>query len=140
METQQKPPTDTATRKKNKLTSITILAGTGIIITGLLTIGILPRLQRKTELDALAKSAASDVPTLNVVKPKQGKNSTELNFPGSIQANQETTIYARSSGYLRQRTVDIGDRVRPGQTLAFIDTPETDQDVQQARAELAKSE
>lgn len=141
METQQKPPTDTPkTPKKNKLTSITLLAGTGLIITGLLTIGILPRLQRKTELDALAKTAATDVPTLNVTKPKPGKNSTELNFPGSIQASQETTIYARSSGYLRQRTVDIGDKVRQGQTLAFIDAPETDQDVQQGHAELAKAE
>ncbi|WP_392533073.1 efflux RND transporter periplasmic adaptor subunit [Nostoc sp. C117] len=147
MDTQEKHETDNLDlnsvpkkARKSPWSSITIFAGSSFLVLGLLALGILPRVQRQSELNAFAKSATVDLPTVNVIKPKLAANTTELVLPGSIQANQETTVYARSSGYLRQRFADIGDRVHTGEFLALIDTPEADQDVQQARAELAKAE
>ncbi|WP_169154147.1 efflux RND transporter periplasmic adaptor subunit [Brasilonema bromeliae] len=127
-------------RKRGYLGSMTLIAGIGALVTGLLAIGILPRLQQRAELKALAKSAQTDVPTVNFVKPKRAANFTVLSLPASIQANQETSVYARTNGYLRRRTVDIGDKVQAGQILAEIDTPETDQEVAQSRAELARAQ
>ncbi|MBN3889875.1 MAG: efflux RND transporter periplasmic adaptor subunit [Nostoc sp. JL31] len=129
-----------ATTKKSRFTSITIIATTTLVVTGLLALGIIPRLQKQSELNAFAKSTTKKVSSVNVVKPKVAANFTELVLPSSIQASQETTIYARTSGYLQKKLVDIGERVNRGQLLAIIDAPETDQDIQQARAELAKSE
>ncbi len=126
--------------RRNPLSSITIIATTTLVVTGLLAVGIIPRIQQKSELNAFAKSTIKKVSGVNVVKPKLAANFTELVLPSSIQASQETTIYARTSGYLQKKLVDIGDRVNKGQLLAVIDAPETDQDVEQARAELAKSQ
>ncbi|MBD2681178.1 MULTISPECIES: efflux RND transporter periplasmic adaptor subunit [Nostoc] len=126
--------------QKNRLSSITIIATTTFVVSGLLALGIIPRIQQQSELNAFAKSTSKKVSSVNVVKPKLAANFTELVLPSSIQAGQETTIYARTSGYLQKKLVDIGDRVNKGQLLAVIDAPETDQDVEQARAELAKSE
>jgi RND family efflux transporter MFP subunit len=60
-------------------------------------------------------------------------------LPGNIQAIEETPIYARANGYLRRRLVDIGDQVRGGQLLAEIETPELDQQLMQARANLQQA-
>ncbi|MBE9256686.1 efflux RND transporter periplasmic adaptor subunit [Dolichospermum sp. LEGE 00246] len=130
----------TAKNQKSRINYITIIATTTFVVTGLLAIGIIPRLQRQSELNAFAKSTKAKVPTVNVIKPKLAEKFTELVLPSTIQASQETTIYARTSGYLQKRLVDIGDRVNAGQLLSVIDAPETDQDVQQANAEIAKSQ
>ncbi|MFM7363594.1 MAG: efflux RND transporter periplasmic adaptor subunit [Cuspidothrix sp.] len=126
--------------KKSRFGYITIFATTTFAVTGLLAIGIIPRLHKQSELNAFATSTNKKVPTVNVIKPKLAEKFTELVLPSTIQAAQETTIYARTSGYLQKRTVDIGDRVTANQLLAVIDAPETDQDVQQANAEIAKSQ
>jgi multidrug efflux pump subunit AcrA (membrane-fusion protein) len=60
-------------------------------------------------------------------------------LPSNIQATEETAIYARTNGYVRERYVDIGDRVAPGKVLAQIDTPELDQELSQSRAALAQT-
>lgn len=65
--------------------------------------------------------------------------ATDMVLPGSIQAIEETPIYARANGYLRRRLVDIGDRVHAGQLLAEIETPELDQQFMQARASLPQA-
>ena len=111
-----------------------IVLGIGIL-TGLLAVGIVPRLNRQTELDA-AVEKTSELPTVNVVKVKRSPAATNSVLPGSVQAIQETTIYARTNGYLKRLLVDIGDRVQAGQLIAEIDSPETDQELQQARADL----
>src|SRR6202008_2410708 len=59
---------------------------------------------------------------------------------GTTQAIQDAVIYARTSGYLVKRHVDIGDRVEAGQLLAEIDSPEIDQQLRQAQADLLQSE
>ncbi len=77
------------------------------------------------------------VPSVSLAQPKRGAPQEELVLPGNIQAFLDAPIYARTSGYLKRWYVDIGGRVKAGQLLAEIETPELDQQLQQALAELA---
>ena len=77
------------------------------------------------------------IPTVAVDQADRGAPQEELVLPGTMQAFTDAPIYARTNGYLKKRYADIGARVRAGQLLAEIDTPEVDQQLQQARAELA---
>ena len=84
---------------------------------------------------ALAKETEVDsVPTVAVVHPTAEKPDEELVLPGSLQAYEESPIYARTNGYLLRWYKDIGSRVNKGELLAEIDTPEVDQELSQARA------
>jgi RND family efflux transporter MFP subunit len=80
------------------------------------------------------------VPTVSVIKPDRGAPKQEVVLPGTMQAFADAPIYARTNGYLSKWYVDIGARVRAGQVLADIDTPEIDQQLEQARADLATAE
>jgi RND family efflux transporter MFP subunit len=76
------------------------------------------------------------IPTVNVVHPKRGAPTSEIVLPGGAQAFVDAPIYARTNGYLKKWYFDIGARVKQGQLLAEIETPEVDQQLQQARSEL----
>ena len=91
--------------------------------------------------NALMKEAAdAAVPTVVTMKPLRGPAAETLALPGSVQAYYEAPIYARTSGYLRRWQTDIGTAVHKGQLLAEIDTPEIDQQLTQAQADLATAE
>ena len=106
----------------------------------LFAMGILPRLQKNKELASSAKEAA-DAPTpVQYVTPHPAPSNTDLLLPGTMQALEEATVYGRASGYISARNVDIGDKVRRGQVLATIETPEVDQQLIQAQADAAKAE
>jgi RND family efflux transporter MFP subunit len=77
------------------------------------------------------------VPAVSLAQPKLGAPQEEIVLPGNIQAFIDAPIYARTNGYLKTWYVDIGGRVKKDQLLAEIETPELDQQLQQARAELA---
>jgi RND family efflux transporter MFP subunit len=83
-----------------------------------------------TETDVAA------IPSVAVVHPTLGSPSQEIVLPGNAQAFTDTPIYARTNGYLKAWHVDIGARVQRGQLLAEIETPELDQQLQQAEADL----
>lgn len=80
------------------------------------------------------------VPTVAVALPEQAAPQEEIVLPGTMQAFIDAAVYARVNGYLKRWSADIGARVRTGQTLAEIDTPELDQQLMQARADLATAE
>jgi RND family efflux transporter MFP subunit len=85
----------------------------------------------------LKKRTAADAEvTVNTVKPIASQADTELVLPGNVVAYMEAPIYARTSGYLQAWYTDIGTRVHKGDLLAQIDTPEVDQQLGQARADL----
>src|SRR5437762_4887292 len=105
----------------------------------LLVIGVVPRLRQNAELVAASTAPDTGVVSVGVVPPKRADGPTDLVLPSNIQAIEETAIYARTSGYVRERYVDIGERVAPGKVLAQIDTPELDQELSQARAALAQT-
>ncbi|KYF80134.1 MFP family efflux transporter, partial [Sorangium cellulosum] len=74
-----------------------------------------------------------------VVSPQPVSSDRALVLPGSIQPLEETVVYPRVSGYVRKWSADIGDKVEEGQVLAEIDTPELDQELAQARAQLVQA-
>lgn len=80
---------------------------------------------------------AIDVAT---TKPESASADIELILPGTVQANYEAPLYARTSGYLKRWLVDIGTQVKAGQLLGEIEAPEVDQQLQQAEADLATAE
>jgi RND family efflux transporter MFP subunit len=80
---------------------------------------------------------AMSIPTVAVVHPKVSQGAEEVVLPGNMQAFIDTPIWARASGYLKAWHVDIGVHVQRGQLLAEIEAPEVDQQLQQAREQLA---
>jgi membrane fusion protein, multidrug efflux system len=86
------------------------------------------------------ESAYSAPPPVDVVIAEPAKVGQDLVLPGETAAWYETTIYARVNGYVAKWLVDIGDRVKKGQVLAAIETPELDAELAAARAQLRTSE
>src|SRR3954462_1452630 len=77
--------------------------------------GYLPRKQRDEAANALAAHEKSDLPIVTVTRVKRAAADSDLVLPGSISPLIEASIYARASGYVKKRYVDIGDRVKEGQ-------------------------
>jgi RND family efflux transporter MFP subunit len=101
----------------------------------LVVAGILPR---RSATAALARETAQmAVPVVSVIKPQGTSPAQEVVLPANVQAFADAPIYARTNGYLKRWYADIGTRVKAGQLLADIETPEVDQQLRQARAELA---
>jgi RND family efflux transporter MFP subunit len=100
----------------------------------LLYFGIHSRAAAESRLKQRTGEAA--VPTVDVVYPREGAPTQEIILPGNTQAFSDAPIYARTSGYLKRWYFDIGAHVQKGQLLAEIETPELDQQLQQARADL----
>jgi len=100
--------------------------------------GVRSRLKAETRLRESAQASA--IPYVDVVSPKASTDADEIALPGSTSAFNDTPIYARTSGYVKHWYVDIGAHVKRGQLLATIETPELDQQLQQARADLENAE
>jgi RND family efflux transporter MFP subunit len=107
----------------------------GFSVLALLIAGGLSITAQVSHARTLAKTTERDsVPTVAVVNPTLEKPDEELVLPGSMQAFEESPIFARTNGYLLRWHRDIGSRVAKGELLAEIDTPEVDQELNQARA------
>jgi RND family efflux transporter MFP subunit len=100
--------------------------------------GIRGRVSTETNLARATDAAA--VPAVTVVHPQANAPSQEIVLPGYTEAFMNAPIYARTSGYLKRWYFDIGAHVRTGTLLAEIETPELDQQLQQARAQLTQDQ
>ena len=100
--------------------------------------GISSRVHAGNALTAETNQLA--IPTVSVISPKTTPGGEEIALPGNMQAFIDTPVWARASGYLKAWYVDIGGRVKQGQLLAEIETPEVDQQLLQARAQLQTAE
>ena len=105
----------------------------------LLVAGIVPRIRSQRELATAAQKTQSTLAQVYVIRPQPAAEAG-LSLAATTQAIQDSIIYARTSGYLRKRYVDIGDRVTMGQLLAEVDSPEIEQQLRQAKADLQQSE
>jgi RND family efflux transporter MFP subunit len=121
----------TSTRNIRRGFSIRLLLGGAGLLAALFLAGMVPRWRADADL---ASSAREQRPTVSVISAQRPADGASLVLPGSTQAIQETAIYARTNGYVRQWLVDIGGKVEAGQLLAEIETPEVDQELNQARA------
>jgi RND family efflux transporter MFP subunit len=114
------------------------LAAAALVLGFVIYSGIYERAHAESTLGVSTERAA--VPTVSVVQPSSGGLSQEIVLPGNTQAFNDTPIYARTNGYLKRWYVDIGAHVKQGQLLAEIDTPEVDQQLEQARADLKNAQ
>ncbi|MBV6848782.1 efflux RND transporter periplasmic adaptor subunit [Xanthomonas euvesicatoria] len=110
---------------------IVLVCAAAVVIVGLT--------MRSSRADKLqARATAQSIPTVAVISPSS-VNSEALELPARVEAWSRAPIHARVSGYLKQWNVDIGTTVKAGQLLAEIETPDLDQTLQEARAELASA-
>lgn len=119
---------------------IAIALGATIVVGAAFVIGYLPRHRAKQELTTETKAAEASNLKVQVFTPKAKSSDRAMTLPASVQPLEEAVIYARASGYIKTWKVDIGDSVKEGQLLAEIDTPEIEQQLAQARAQLSQSE
>ncbi len=108
-----------------------------LIVVGALA-GLLPRWHQRAVLRAETRELA--LPTVTVVSPAAGKPAAGLSLPAEVKPLLEAPIYARANGYLKRWLVDIGASVKAGDLLAEIDTPELNQELAQARAQLVQAQ
>jgi RND family efflux transporter MFP subunit len=105
-----------------------------LVVIAIVVAGVVPRSRAKNALKIETDTLA--VPIVGAIQPKRGSTAQEIVLPGNIQAFIDAPIYARTNGYLKVWYSDIGAHVKKGQLLAEIETPEVDQQLLQARADL----
>ncbi|CAG9262840.1 Efflux transporter periplasmic adaptor subunit [Paraburkholderia unamae] len=115
-----------------------LVIGLACLAAALLAAGIVPRLEARTA-QAQQVAAQRDLIVATLV-PQRAPASQDLLLPGSVMSWADASIYARTSGYVQHWYADIGAHVKAGQTLAQIDTPELDAQLQQARADAATAQ
>jgi len=103
-----------------------------------LVAGFLPRMHRKAEAEKDMTELSET--SVALISPEPGKKEDGLILPAEVSPIQQASIYARVNGYLKKWQVDIGARVKAGDVLAEIETPETDRALDQARAQLGVAE
>ncbi len=116
------------------------LAAGLLLFIALLALGIVPRVLRRRELLADVGTRADGAPVVSVFEARRAANASQIELPGSVVGLHETQVYARTNGYMKRGLVEIGQRVRKGQLLGELETPEQDQEMSQSRAALAQAE
>ena len=118
--------------KKSRLFLILIVVAIVLVVLGGFTL-----VERRSQFQTLASETRTNaIPTVAVTHPTVEQSQEDLTLPGTMQAYVESPIYARTNGYLKKWYHDIGSRVAKGELLAEIDTPEVDQQLSQAKADL----
>jgi RND family efflux transporter MFP subunit len=115
-----------------------VLAAAVCVLLAVIWFGIAVRFHAERDLEKRTAEAA--IPTVAVIHPSPSRLSPEVALPGNTQAFTDTPIYARTSGYLKRWYFDIGARVRKGQLMAQIETPELDEQLQVAQANLKSAQ
>jgi membrane fusion protein, multidrug efflux system len=124
------PPRRTSRRR--------LLAGGLLAVSVAFLAGYLPSQLARARLARRARAEAQEPLRVAVILAHAEDRSRELTLPGNLVAIQDTFVYARASGYVRRWLVDIGDRVRDGDVLAELETPEVDQQLKQSQAALSQ--
>jgi membrane fusion protein, multidrug efflux system len=104
----------------------------------LLLVGALPRVARARRLTAAASARTTNAIGVLVATVHRAAPTSDLALPGTVEALHEASVYAQTAGYVKRWTVDMGAHVKAGQTMAEIATPEVDQQLEAARATLAR--
>jgi len=122
-------------KKKSHLMAIAIIAL--VVCIAIASFGILGRLHEEQNLKR--ETEAEAIPTVAVITAEPGAASEEIVLPGTVEAWHEAVIYARTTGYIKSWSADIGAHVKEGDVLAEIDAPDLDAQYHQAQADLNTS-
>jgi RND family efflux transporter MFP subunit len=130
----QTPASSVTEAGKHRRKSWLLLVIAVVVVGSLLVSGIRSRVKARTKLSAETKQVA--LTAVSTVTPTQTAPTEEIVLPGNVQPFITSPIYARTNGYLKRWYFDIGAHVKQGQLLAVIESPEVDQQLQQARSNL----
>jgi RND family efflux transporter MFP subunit len=131
-------PSNDAGRKQHPFRRWLVLVIAVVVVAVLLVSGIVSRVRARTTLKA--ETAQVALTAVSVVSPKQTAPAEEIILPGNVQPFITSPVYSRTNGYLKKWYFDIGAHVKKGQLLAVIETPEVDQQLQQARSNLSTAQ
>jgi RND family efflux transporter MFP subunit len=131
-------PSNDAGTKQRPFRRWLVLTIAVVVVATLLISGIVSRVRARTTLKA--ETAQVALTAVSVVIPKQTAPAEEIILPGNVQPFINSPVYARTNGYLKKWYFDIGAHVKKGQLLAVIETPEVDQQLQQARSNLSTAQ
>ena len=131
---QSQNPAPPAAGPPRRGTALLVAAIAVVVLGGVIFSGIHSRVAAESRLKHRTEEAA--IPTVVVILPQEGAPTQEIVLPGITQAFTDAPIYARTNGYMKRWYFDIGAHMKKDQLLAEIDTPEIDQQLQQARADL----
>jgi RND family efflux transporter MFP subunit len=112
--------------------------GAVIVVIGMVGVGIWTHVATSNAAKAATQTRADAVPTVHTIVAKADDTPQQVDLPGTMQPFDAATLYARATGYISQRNVDIGSRVHKGDVLAIISAPDQDQQLSQARAQLVQ--
>jgi RND family efflux transporter MFP subunit len=135
---QQASQPGSSSRSKSRGGAITLIIVVVIVAVILGVTGVLERVHARSRLETQTTQMAA--PDVLVAKPQMGKPAQEVVLPGNIFAYVDSPIYARTNGYLKKWYFDIGAHVKKGELLAVIESPEVDQQLAQAKADLLTAE
>lgn len=130
----QRNPPVSSSADPGKRTRVALFLLVPVVLCCAGAITFVVRAQDSKQLSATTKALQTE--SVAVVHPQTGTPSTDLTFPGTLQAYSDSPIYARTNGYVSHWFADIGTHVHQGQLLAVIESPEVDQELNQARASL----
>jgi membrane fusion protein, multidrug efflux system len=130
------PPDSRAKISGRRLGLFALVAGVALVLV------VVSGIRAREETDAKLKDWTDDqaIPTVAVIQPDAKVLNATLDVPGRLEAYSRAPIFARVSGYLKSWSVDIGARVKAGQVIAEIEAPDLDQQLLQARADLASQQ
>ena len=128
-------PETTAAEKPRRHRGWYIGVAIVLVFAGIFIYGIVTRLRNSATVSA--ETAQMAMPSVSVVSPQHTAPTQEVVLPGNVQPFISAPIFSRTNGYLKKWYVDIGQRVKKGQLLAVVETPEVDQQLEQSRSNLA---
>ena len=131
-EAEEKPPVGRIPRRP--------LVFAGLVVVGLLGWGVWGQYDRAAEASQTQLQTRDFVPTVHVATAKREDGPVPFTLPGTVSAFDQATLYARATGYVAERRVDIGSRVKAGDLLLRISAPDLDQQLAQANAQLVQTQ
>jgi RND family efflux transporter MFP subunit len=135
---QATPPLAHAPKSVGRRVLIAVVLVTAMLV-ALFAFATIPRIRQSNRLDEAAAAAVDAPPTVSVAKARREPMASERVLPGNAQAYREAALYARTTGYLQEWKVDLGDKVKAGQLIATISAPDLDDQLAQAEANLEQS-
>jgi RND family efflux transporter MFP subunit len=133
-------PNATPPKPRRRYGGAVLGGGALLLLAGGLAIGGWRHYQAALEVAAIAQQSRTFVPDVRVGTVRAGDGTITVSLPATTTAFEAANIFARTSGYIEKRYVDIGDRVKAGALLAEITAPELDHQIAQAKATLAQNQ
>ncbi len=114
-----------------------VIVAVVVAVAAVYFLGVAPRMAAEHTLTESSHENARVI--VRTIKAARGKANLQLTLPANLDGFEDTAIYARTNGYVMKWLADLGDKVKTGQLLAVIDSPEVDQQLNQARANLQQA-